>query len=159
MNPIVVLLIVIVALFVGSFLSKRRFGILGLGLAAGAVISPILSDNAGFMLSATGLIPEGPLINAIATSVLILLPAVLFMFHGPKHEHIVARLISSLLFMMLAIAFLIQPIGSALTFTGPVGNFYQWFVLHRNLIIGLGVALAVADQLIAKASKSEKKRR
>ena len=160
MSAIIVLLIVVIVLFAWAFLSKRRFGLLGLGLAAGAIIAPIWGENAGFLVSASGVFPEGPLINAIANSALILIPAILFMFRGPKHDNVIARIIGSLLFTLLAIAFLIQPIGSALILTGPAGSFYNWFVSYHELIISLGVALAVADQLITKGShKSEKKRR
>lgn len=157
---VIILLVLILALFAGAFLSKRRFGVLGLGLTAGAIISPIWGDNAGFVISSTGLVQEGPLINAIALSALILIPAVLFMFHGYTYKHIVGRLVGSLLFIILAAAFLIVPIGATLTLTGPAGNVYNWLVTHHEMIISVGVALVVADFLVARAPhKSERKHR
>lgn len=160
MPVIVILLVLVVALFVGAFLSKRRFGVLGLGLTAGAIVSPIWGDNAGYVVSSTGLVAEGPLVSAIALSALILIPAVLFMFHGYKYKHVLGRIIGSVLFTLLAIAFLIGPIGSALTLTGPVGDAYQWFVANHELIVSVGVACAVADFLLSKTiHKSEKKHR
>jgi hypothetical protein len=159
MSAIVVLLVIILALFAGAFLSRRRFGLLGLGLAAGAIISPIWTDNAGFVISATGVIPEGPLINALATTILILVPAVLFMFHGQTNHTLFGRIIGSLLFTLLATAFLTQPIGAALILSGPAQTVYQWFISYRDLIVSFGVAAAIADLLLTKASrKSEKKR-
>lgn len=155
---ILILLAVVLALFVGAFLSKRRFGVLGLGLAAGAIISPIWGDTAGFVVSSTGVVNEGPLVNAIALSLLILLPAVLFMFHGYTYRHIFGRIIGSLLFTLLAVAFLAGPIAATLLLTGPVGNVYNWVVSNHELIVSVGVALAVADFLISKtAHKSDKK--
>jgi hypothetical protein len=157
---IIGLLVLVVALFVGAFFSRRRFGILGLGLAAGAIISPIWGDTASYLVSSTGLVSEGPPVNIIAYSSLILLPAVLFMFHGYTYGHIVWRIAGSLLFTTLAVAFLIGPIGDAVTLTGPVGSVYGWLEANSELLITIGVALAVADILISRpAHKSEKKRR
>lgn len=159
MNVIIILIVLVLALFAGAFLSRRRFGVLGLGLSAGAIISPIWGDNASFVVSATGLVTEGPLVNAIALSTLILVPAILFMFHGYTYKHIFGRIIGSLLFTLLAAAFLAGPIGAAFTLTGPVGNVYQWIVSNHELIVSIGVAFAVADFLISRtAHKSEKKK-
>ncbi|MDB5179648.1 MAG: conserved rane protein of unknown function [Candidatus Saccharibacteria bacterium] len=160
MIVVVILLALVLALFAGAFLSKRRFGVLGLGLTAGAIISPIWGDNAGFVVSSTGLVAEGPLVNAIALSALILVPAVLFMFHGYRYKHIFGRVIGSLLFTLLAAAFLVGPIGSALTLTGPAGNAYQWVVSNHELIISIGVTFTIVDFLLSKTvHKSEKKHR
>jgi hypothetical protein len=160
MTVIIILIAIVLGLFAGAFLSKRRYGVLGLGLAAGAVISPIWGDTAGFLVSTTGLVTEGPLVKAIALSAIILIPAVLFMFHGYTYKHVVGRVIGSLLFTLLAAGFLIGPIGSALTLTGPAGNVYQWVISNHELIVSIGVSLAVADFLIAKtAHKTEKKHR
>jgi len=157
---IVILLVLILALFAGSFLSKRRFGVLGLGLAAGAVISPIWGENAGYVVSSTGLVSEGPLVNAIAMSALILIPAVLFMFHGYTYKSIFGRVAGSLVFTLLAAAFIAGPIGAALTLTGPVGNVYGWVVSNHELIVSVGVSFALVDFLLAKTvHKAEKKHR
>jgi len=158
MTVILILVGLVLGLFAGAFLSKRRFGVLGLGLAAGAIISPIWGENAGFVISSTGLVSEGPIVNTIALSVLILVPAVLFMFHGYTYKHIFGRVVGSLLFTILAAGFLIGPIGAALTLTGPVGNVYNWLSANHELIVTVGVAFAIADFLLAKTvHKSEKK--
>ena len=160
MIVIIVLIAVIIGLFVASFFSKRRFGILGMGLAAGAIISPIWGETAGYIISSTGFVPEGPLVNVIAYSTIILIPALLFMFHGYVYKSIVGRIVGSLLFTLLAVAFLSGPIGAALTFSGPVASVYNWLVANHEMVVGIGVAIAVADLLLSKpAQKSEKKRR
>lgn len=159
---IVILVIVglLLGLFAGAFLSKRRFGVLGLGLAAGAIISPIWAVNAGFVVSLTGLVAEGPLVHAIASAALILIPAILFMFHGYSYKHILGRVIGSVLFTLLAAAFLIGPVGSVLILTGPAGNVYQWFVSNHELVISIGMTLVVVDFLLSKTiHKSDKRRR
>lgn len=155
-----ILVALILALFISAFLSKRRFGVLGLGLTAGATISSIWSVNAGFVVSLTGFVQEGPIVNAIAQSALILIPAVLFMFHGYTYKHSFGRVLGSLLFTLLAAAFLVGPIGATLTLTGPVSGVYRWLVSNRELILGIGVAFVVVDFLFAKTvHKSEKRHR
>lgn len=155
-----ILVALILALFVSAFLSKRRFGVLGLGLTAGATISSIWSVNAGFVVSLTGFVQEGPIVNAIAQSALILIPAALFMFHGYTYKHSFGRVLGSLLFTLLAAAFLVGPIGATLTLTGPVSGVYRWLVSNRELILGIGVAFVVVDFLFAKTvHKSEKRHR
>jgi hypothetical protein len=160
MSVILILLGVLVALFVGAFFSKRRFGVLGLGLTAGAIISPLCGEDAGYLVSVTGLVPEGPLVNMVAASVIILVPAILFMFNGYRYKYIVERVIGSLLFTVLAAAFLVAPIGSVVALTGPVGAVYDWIIQNRASIISIGVVLVVVDFLFARTpQKPEKKRR
>jgi hypothetical protein len=157
---VIAMLVVIAALFAVAFFSKRRFGILGLGLSAGAIISPIWGENAGYIISATGLVPEGPLVNVIAYSVLILVPALLFMFHGYVYKGIIGRIVGALLFTILAAAFLAGPVGDALTLTGPIASSYAWLVSNHEIIISVGVVLAIVDLLLSKsAHKSEKRHR
>jgi len=157
---IIALVAVVIGLFVASFFSKRRFGILGLGLAAGAIISPIWGDTAGYIISSTGLVPEGPLVQVIAFSTIILIPAILFMFHGYTYKHIIGRVIGSLLFTLLAVAFLAEPIGNALTLTGPAASVYNWIVANHELVISFGVVIAIVDLLLSKpVHKSEKRHR
>jgi hypothetical protein len=159
MNPIIVMLIVIIALFVGAFLSKRRFGLLGLGLAAGAVLSPIWSVNASYVIAVTGLVREGAVLNVIAIAAITLIPAVLFMFHGYSYKSMVGRVIGSLLFAALAVGFLITPLASILTITGPVGLVYHWFEANRDLIISFGLIIAVTDTLTARSSHKKSENR
>jgi len=160
MIVIVVLFALIVALFLGAFFSKRRLGVLGLGLTAGAVISPLWSEDAGYIVSLSGLVDEGPLVNAIAVSALILIPAVLFMFHGYTYKHIIGRVLGSLIFTLFAAALLVGPIGSIITLSGPVGDIYQWITSNKEYIISAGVIIIVTDFLFAKTvQKSDKKHR
>jgi len=155
---VIALLVAVIGLFAAAFFSKRRFGILGLGLSAGAIVSPIWGENAGYIISSTGFVPEGPLVNVIAYSVLILIPAVLFMFHGYTYKTMFGRIVGSLLFTILAASFLAGPVGDALTLTGPIASSYNWLVANHEIIIGLGVALAVLDLLLSKPAHASQKR-
>jgi hypothetical protein len=148
-----------VALFLGAFMSKRRFGLLGLALTAGATLSSIWSYDAGLVVSSTGLVPDGPLTNAVALSLIVLLPAIVLLFHGYTYKENAARVIGSLLFMMLALAFLVEPIGFALPLEGVAADVYRWLVDNKEVIISAGVVLAIVDLFFTKPKILERDRK
>lgn len=147
------------ALFVGAFISRRRFGLLGLALTAGATLSSIWSYDAGLVVSSTGLVPEGPFTNAIALSLIVLLPAIILLFHGYTYKENAARVIGSLLFTLLALAFLIEPLGFALPLQGTAADVYRWLLDHREIFISIGVVLAVVDLFFTKPKLTERDRK
>ncbi len=161
MMPIVVFAALAIILFAGAFISKRRFGLLGLALTAGATLSTIWSYDAGLVVSGTGLFPEGVVTQAAAQSLVVLLPAILLLFHGYSYKNIVSRIVGSLLFTVLALAFLVDPIGYALPLDGLGADVYGALKYHKDLIISIGVILAVIDLFLTKpahlAAKSHKK--
>ena len=158
MIVISIFVLIAIALFVGAFITRRRFGLLGLALTAGATLSTIWSYDAGLVVSATGLVPAGPLTNAVALSLVVLAPAVVLLFHGYTYKNIIPRVIGSLLFTVLALAFLVEPIGYALPLQGIAADAYNWLATNKNLIISIGVVLAVIDLFFTKPAKKEKRR-
>ena len=158
MIVIIVFAVLAIALFTGAFLSRRRFGLLGLALTAGATLSQIWNYDAGLVVSSTGLVPDGPLTNAVALSLIVLLPAILLLFHGYTYKENFARVVGSLFFTILALAFLVEPIGFALPLEGAAADIYHWIVQYKEVIISIGVVLAVIDLFFTKPAKPEKKR-
>lgn len=156
MAPIIVFSAVAVVLFLGAFISRRRFGLLGLALTAGATLSTIWSYDAGLVVASTGLLPEGVITQAATQSLVVLLPAILLLFHGYAYKNIVSRIIGSLLFTALALAFLVEPIGYALPLDGFGATVYETLKSNKDIIISVGVILAVVDLFFTKpAPKSE----
>ena len=153
---------VALVLFVGAYWSKRRFGLLGLALTAGATVSTIWSYNAGLIVASTGLIPDATIANAVTLSIIVLLPAVVLLFHGYRYKSAIGRAVGSLLFAILAMAFLIEPLGYALPLDGIGADIYSWIVEYREAIISVGVVLAVADLFFTKpvafADRDKRKR-
>lgn len=145
MMPWIVIAGLALALFLAAYFSKRRFGLLGLALTAGATLSTIWAYDAGLVISSTGLVPNGPLTNAVALSAVVLLPPVLLLFHGYKYKAKIPRLIGSLMFAVLAMAFLLEPLGYAFDLLGQFGAVYDQALGYRDLVISVGVALAVVD--------------
>jgi len=159
MSIIIIFAVLAAALFAGAFLSKRRFGLLGLALTAGATLSSIWSYDAGLVISSTGLVPEGPLTNAVALSAIVLLPAIVLLFHGYTYKENAARVIGALLFTVLALAFLVEPIGFIFPITGSAGDVYRFLVDNKDAIISVGVVIAIIDLFFTKPAKLAEKER
>lgn len=157
MIVIVVFGAVIAGLFAAAYFSKRRFGLLGLALTAGATLSSIWSYDAGLVVSSLGVVPEGPTTQAVTLSLVTLLPAVLLLFHGYTYKKKLGRIIGSLLFTALAVAFLVEPIGYVLPLEGTGADVYEWFKANREVIISIGVLLAVFDLFLTKPVKTLEK--
>lgn len=149
MQVIVICLIVAALLFAAAFTTRRRFGLLGLALAAGSILSGIWGDTASLVVGAAG-IPNTPLTTAITLGVLVLLPSVLLLFHGSMYRGIIGRVVGATLFTLLALAFLIDPIGHVLVLQGYGATAYAWLVSHKTLIIGGGLIIAVTDLFLTK---------
>jgi hypothetical protein len=159
--PIIVFAGLAVVLFAGAFISKRRFGLLGLALTAVATLSSIWSYIAGLEVSATWLVPEGVITQAVAQSAVVLLPAILLLFHGYSYKNVVSRIVGSFLFTILALAFLVDPIRYALPLEGLGATVYSYLTQYKDIIISAGVILAVVDLFFTKpahlAEKARKK--
>lgn len=150
MNVVIVFLALAILLFVSAFVTKRRFGLLGLALAAGSILSTIWSFDAGLVVGTLGIFPSGPLTTAVTLSLIVLLPAIVLLFHGYTYKNIVSRIIGALLFTLLALAFLVEPLGFALPLQGFGANIYSEIVKYKEVIISVGMVFAVIDLFFTK---------
>jgi len=151
MNTILVFGGLAVVLFFVSLVSKRRFGILGLALAAGTILSGIWDGTASLMVSVTGLVPNGAWTDAVTKSLLVLAPAILLLFHGVTYKSMPARIFGSLLFAVLAVTFVSVPLSTVLPTAGLGKPVLAW--LHENypVLVSLGLVLAVLDLFTTRA--------
>lgn len=147
-----------VVLFVAAFLAKRRFGLLGLALAAGSLLSTIWNVDAGLVVASIGFFPSGPLTTAITLGLIVLLPAIVLLFHGYTYKKLPGRIFGALLFTLLASAFLIEPLGFGLSLEGAGATVYAWLIEYKNVIISIGMVIAVIDLFLTKpvSNSSEK---
>ena len=157
MDIFFIFILLAVVLFVLSYIHKRRFGLLGLALAAGSLLSGIWGYNAGLIAGGLGA-PSGAVTTAIVLSVILLLPAVILLFHGPTYHNLIGRVIGAGLFTILALAFLIEPLSHALMPQGTGVDAYNWLVDNRNYVIGFGLIAAVADLFLTKPAHLSDKR-
>ncbi len=147
-----------VALFAAAFLSKRRFGLLGLALTAGATLSTIWQQDAGYVVASLGIIQDDTIASAVSLSAVVLLPAILLLFHGYSYKSVVGRLIGSLLFTTLALAFLVEPIGFALPLSGAAADIYAAIKDNKDIIISAGVIAAIIDLFFTKPAHQPKEK-
>src|SRR5438045_8297956 len=113
MASFVLFLILLIVLFCFSFFTKRRFGVLGLGLTAGALLSSNWSDSLTPFLVNQGINIVSPPMSALVQTGLIVLPPFLLFLNGPSYTKMWQRLLGSALFTLLAFTFLLKPIGVA----------------------------------------------
>jgi len=151
MNVIVILSIFAVGIFVTAFFTKRRFGFLGLALAAGSILSVIWGYDIGLEASVFGA-PSGSMTTALVSSLLILFPAGILLFHGDKYKTLVGRIVGAVLFTLLAVAFLIEPLSQTISPQGFGSNIFNWLVNNRNTVIGAGLTIAILDLILTKPS-------
>lgn len=104
MNSLLITIIVFGSLAAASYFSRRRFGMLALGLAAGSVLSSIWSTEASYIVSSLNIVPSGSATSGFSILIVTLLPAVVLMFKGPKHRSMPVRIISSLAFALLGVS-------------------------------------------------------
>jgi hypothetical protein len=140
-------------LFATAFFTKRRFGVLGLALAAGAMLSTIWVGDLTPIIANAGIILVQPPLQSVVSAGLILLPAVLLLSSGPVYKATYMRVIGAAAFAVLAVALLLEPLGSGLVIDGIGRLVYDFFTQYRVLIITACLALAVLDLLMAKTPK------
>jgi hypothetical protein len=156
MSSVVIFLIFIGVLFAVSFLTKRRFGVLGLALAAGAMLSNLWVGDLTPIIANAGIVIVKPPLDSLVSAGLILIPALLLLSSGPSYKTMRQRIIGSVAFAVLAVALLLGPLESALVIDGIGKAVYDFFTRYRAIIITAGLVLAVLDLLIAKTPKPHK---
>ncbi len=149
MEIIVIYLIIAIALFIAAFITKRRFGLLGLALAAGSILSGIWGYDAGLVASLVG-VPSNAYTTAALSVLIILLPAVILLFHGTKYKNLIGRIVGATLFTLLATAFLIEPLSHIMMPQGFGVEVFKWLTDNQKMIIGFGLILAVVDLFLTK---------
>lgn len=159
MEVLIVFIVVAVLLFVSAYIAKRRFGLLGLALAAGATLSTIWNYDAGLIVGSLGIFPPGPLTTALTLSSIVLLPAVILLFHGYTYRSFIARAVGAFLFTALALAFLVDPLSFALPVNGVGKDVYNVLRDSKEVIISVGLILAVVDLFLTKPAYLNDKRR
>lgn len=137
-------------LFLIAFVTRRRFGVLGLGLAAGVVLAT------QFVVPLTGILESSadsfaPFASeTLATLIIVLAPALLLLFGGPKYASPQAAVLGSLGFIVMALALLLEPLSRDVSWISDhleplVVLLARW----QGFIVALAVAAAVFDMFMA----------
>lgn len=158
MNVAIVLLILLTVLFALTFFTKRRFGVLGLALTAGATLSGLWTPDVVPIVQQAGVELVAPPLSSVVAAAIILLPAVVLLFSGPTYSSKLQRAIGSLVFSLLALAFMLEPLEGALVLEGDGKRLFDILVEYRVWIITAGILLALADLLFVKTPKISKEK-
>ncbi|MEO5499788.1 MAG: hypothetical protein ABIR46_04790 [Candidatus Saccharimonadales bacterium] len=150
--PFVVVLAVL--LFGLAYVTKRRFGVLGLGLVAGLVLSREIAKETADVLKYLDF-PIGSLTFPIAASVLlILVPALLMLISGPKYSDKRLAIGGSIVFALFAVILLLGPISVSLVMSDrSLQPLLTTIAQNSPILISIGVVLAVVDTMYAQGKK------
>lgn len=155
---LVVILVIAISLFTLAFLMKRRFGTLGLGLAAGALLSAQLTQDVSLLIEKNS-IPVQPLSSTAAASVaLILLPAFVLLLSGPTYKSRTSAAIGALAFALMGTMLILGPLTTALPALEPlVWDALEFIAEYQSVLIAAGVVGAVIDSWLTHSSKAKSK--
>jgi hypothetical protein len=153
MSFVIIFLIIIGALFATAFFTKRRFGVLGLALAAGAMLSGLWVGDLTPIIANAGIIIIRPPLHSVVSAVLILLPALVLLASGPTYKAMYQRIIGAAAFAVLATALLLESLGAALVIDDVGKPVYEFFVQNRVIIITICLILAILDLLVARTPR------
>jgi len=151
------LLIIIAALFATAYFTKRRFGVLGLALCAGSLISSMWTADVTPLIQSAGIRLLAPPLSTVVAVGLVLLPAVLLLFSGPSYPKGWQRIVGAAAFALLATSFLLVPLGTGLVLDDTTQEYYDFLVHNRNVIITAAIAYSIFDILTLKTPKHKEK--
>lgn len=153
MTSISVLILIVIVLFAIVFFTKRRYGVLALALAGGAMLSTLWVGDLTPIIAQAGFVLIKPPLESVVASALVLLPAIILLTSGPAYQSTVQRTLGALLFAVFAVVLLLEPIGSALVIEGPGKQAYDFLVANRVGIITVCMVVAISDILFTKTPK------
>jgi hypothetical protein len=157
MNALVILAILLGGLFALAYMTKRRFGVLGLALCAGALLSSSWGATLTPWVESQGVYFVAPPLSSIVAALLILGPSILLLFSGPTYSSHLQRILGSAAYAVLALVFLLQPIATAFVFDEAGLKLYNTVFGVSNIIIVIGILLALGDILITRHPRGGKK--
>ena len=141
-----------VVLFGLAFMTRRRFGVLGLALTTKSLLSSMWATQLITMIESMNANLSGIAVAGYVAAALVLLPAVLLLFSGPAYKGTHGRLTGAVLFAIFALILVSAPLGSALVLDDMGRTVYDMLQQYQAYIITAGVALAVLDLLAVHAT-------
>lgn len=148
---------ILLALFILVYLTGRRFGVLGLALCAGSLLSASWTDALTPLVQKHGVTLLSPPLTSVIAGALILLPPLLLLFSGPRYAGSLLRLGGAICFALLALTFLLGPLATALPSDHLGAGSYEVLQRFRNLIIVIGIGLALLDILLMRSAPHKRK--
>ena len=154
MSSLIAVILLFAALFFVSYITRRRYGVLGLALAAGALLSANWASTLTPFLEKQGIVLIAPPLSSLVQIALILIPPFALLFSGPMYTKLLPRIIGSLLFAVLAMTFSTDILASILVLNGPTSTLFQTLHDNQSFIIVIGLVAALVDVLLTGKHKS-----
>lgn len=147
MSFVVVLAVVFGALFGMAFLTKRRLGVLGLALAAGALISELWVGDLTPLVAQAGIEIIRPPLESVVATALLVTPAALLFISGPTYHGMRSRVTGAFLFALLAVFLMLDIFESAVVIEGIGQTIFMslndWQALGTTTILILAILEAL----------------
>ncbi len=147
-----ILIAVTAILFILAFATKRRFGVLGLGLAAGAVLAGSWSVLLGDFLASNHLFVTGITETNLAAVLLIIAPALVLLLGGPTYKKPLAGLLGAAGFALLGLLLTLGSIQDSIVATGTLKQVLIFANQYQPGLVAVGVTIAVIDMFMARGS-------
>lgn len=147
MTSLIATIVLAIVLFFTSYLSKRRFGVLGLALAAGALLTTYWAKSLTIFLDSQGVVLVTPPLSAMVQVFITLAPPALLLFSGPAYAKTLPRIVGAALFTMLAMTFLTEVLASILVLSGATSTLFQTLHDNKTTLVVCGVIFALLDAL------------
>lgn len=142
---VIVSLVIALALFGISFLSRRRFGVLGLALAAGALLAGQMTKDLSTLI-AENKIPVEPLSAISAASIfLTLLPALILLLGGPSYKKRKQAITGAIAFTVMAMLLILGPLTSSLPPDQLMEPLVNGIARYSSLLLAIAIGAAVTD--------------
>lgn len=159
MNATFVLAGIAILLFVLALITKRRFGILGLGLFAGSYLAhtwtgatvPVI-EKSGIDFAALG-VPAATIVAVVLT----ILPALFLLANSPKYSGKWANYVGAAAFAALAIVLTTPVVRSAFA-SSAVDAYLDTVVAQYSILVTVGLIGAVVDLFLSRGHKSHSKK-
>ncbi|MDN5819513.1 MAG: hypothetical protein L0H36_01265 [bacterium] len=161
MSLSIIFVILLVAMFILSYLTKRRFGVLGLALAAGAMLSDLWAEKLTPYVAESGVVNlQTPPLAVLVAVLIVILPAILLLFlGGPTYKSKLLRFVGSAAFAILALALVVGPLDGTLALDGVSQQIYDFVFDNRVWIVTAGLIYAIWDLVITRTPKGIKRKR
>lgn len=143
------LFVIVFALFLLPYVFKKRFGVLVLAIASGSILNSIWAYDIGLIAKGLGF-PDSSITPYLVSILIILAPALIIIFQVQKVHNSFYKFIGSILFSVIALSFIIEPVGRVLLLTNLNSSVYNWFFQSRYMIMGFGLIISLVDIFFTK---------
>ena len=142
------LIVITLILFAVVYASKRRFGLLGLALVAGSIISASWASYVTVVLQVQGIALLSPPLKVVVAALLVVLPVLFLVIVGPTYRKKWQRLSGSFLLSLFGTALMAAAIAREAPELAQ-GNIVIHIITQTYpIILVAGVILAILDIIV-----------